>query len=256
MPVYNSEAFLNESINSVISQSYTNFELIIIDDNSTDSSISIIKSFINADSRIHFIPNPNNLGVAATRKIGVDYSSGSFICFIDSDDFWVINKLEAQLNFMLINNINFSFTAYSKINHIKEIISDVGIPNILRYEDLLKTNFIGCSTAMISSTLLKSHYVNLVSKREDFELWLAILRSGATAHGLNDSLVYYSSHSNQSSYNKFSMIFHTWKVYSVQPNLNFFSSVYYFLIYILFGFFRYKLPRLAYLLGLFYYPKK
>lgn len=115
-PIYNCEQFLQETIQSVLNQTYTNWELILIDDCSTDNSLSIAETAAQRDSRIRVIKLDQNSGPAVARNIGIKKAKGKYIAFLDSDDMWFPNKLEKQLSFMEKNQIPFTYTGYEKIN--------------------------------------------------------------------------------------------------------------------------------------------
>lgn len=130
MPAYNVEDYIEESIRSVIEQTYSNWELIIIDDRSTDQTISKVEPFL-ADNRIKLLVNECNLGGAGTRNRGIDMASGRFIAFLDSDDLWSPEKLEQQVDFMLSNGYQFCFTGYSNISETGKYLNEVECPKKL-----------------------------------------------------------------------------------------------------------------------------
>lgn len=238
IPSYNSELFISETITSVLNQTYKNFELIIVDDNSIDDSLNIIKKFAKNDDRIKLVCLKLNSGVANARNIGLENSSGDYIAFLDSDDKWYSNKLEEQLNFMILNNYHFTFTSYNKFDNSGNILNLVKAPYKIDYKILLRTNYMGCLTVMISKRYLENLFFPLNTKREDYAMWLMVIKKAGYAYGLNKNLAQYRVHSKQSSKNKLKMAYETWFLYRHIEKLNSFSSIFYFLNYTVRGFFR------------------
>ncbi len=231
-PVFNSENYLEETINSVLNQTYQNWELIIIDDCSTDNSVDIINKFLKNDSRIKFISLNKNSGVASARNSGIEVAKGRFIAFLDSDDIWDENKLEYQLSLMIKNDYALTYTAYRKINNENNVIAK-HIPvkeTGLRYKDLLKHNEIGFLSAIYDSDKIgKQNFLN--QGHEDYSFWLNILKKGFTAWGINKVLASYRVHSNGISSNKLKAITFTWNIYRNVEKLSLFDSIYYFIMY-------------------------
>lgn len=221
-PVYNDSLFLNRTINSVLNQTYKNLELIIIDDNSSDNSLSIIKSF--KDERIKIIHNETNKGAAYSRNIGIKNASGDFIAFLDGDDYWFPTKLEKQLNFMIINKINFSYTNYFVFDFKEQ--KDVALvtgPKIVSHKDFMKTDYIGCLTAMYKKSIISDLQIpNSIRKRNDYALWLLISEK-CSCYLLNEALASYSINNNGiSSANKLLLLKHHWYLFHILYN---YSSV-------------------------------
>ncbi|QAA83233.1 glycosyltransferase family 2 protein [Aequorivita sp. H23M31] len=207
-PVYNSEKFLEAALTSVQNQTYSNWELILIDDGSTDSSESIAREFYLEDSRIIFEKLPLNKGAAIARNRAIDLAKGDFIAFLDSDDFWAPDKLEIQLGFMQKKKCDVSFSNYLLIdedgNSLKRRI--VAMP-VLTYKTQLRNNYIGNLTGMYCSRTLGKVYSPLLRKRQDWGLWLeAIKKSGKPALGIQVDLAYYRKRKNSVSTNKFGLL--------------------------------------------------
>lgn len=233
-PVYNSELFISETINSVLAQSYANFEHIIIDDCSDDNSVKIIQSYIAKDSRIKLLSLKTNSGAAVARNLGLKHAKGSYICFLDSDDIWFPSKLEKQLEFMSRLNAPISFTSYnlvdqSGINYDK-VIKAV---DKLHYHDYLKNTIIGMSTSMINKNLVSDFEFINIRTRQDTYLWISLLKKGYVAYGLNEVLVSYRVRSNSISANKFKAMRQVWYLYYKLEKLGFFRSSYFFLFYLI-----------------------
>jgi len=232
-PMYNSENFIISTIKSVCMQSYQNWEMIIIDDGSTDNGVDRVKELENNDKRIRIIIQESNKGSAQARNTGIKHSRGRYIAFLDSDDLWESEKLKNQLKFMKEKNSPLSFTAYQKINEEGEFLGQVNIstPKI-EYKDLLKTNHIGCLTAIFDTKLLGGKmYMPLLEKRHDHGLWLSILQQGHTAYGLKEVLGKYRIRDGSISNNKIDNVKYQWKLYREIEKLNIIKSIYYMSFY-------------------------
>jgi len=248
-PSYNSSEFISETISSVLAQSLTDWEMIIVDDCSSDTSTEVIQSFINQDSRIKLIKLGTNSGAAVARNIGIEAAKGRYIAFLDSDDLWLPNKLEKQLAFMQKNNYSFTYTAYDKINEAGDVIGHVGVPERVSYHTLLKTCLIGCLTVIYDTEYLGKVKMPLIRRRQDFGLWLKLLKKVDYAYGLQDTLGLYRVRDGAISSNKLTTSVYTWKLYREVEGLSFITSSYYFLHYSIRGALRTHFPRLARILG-------
>ena len=236
-PMFNSIKYIENTIISVQAQTYQNWEMIIIDDGSTDDSVKIVKSFLEEDERINLICLADNNGSAVARNEGIRAATGRYIAFLDSDDIWMQEKLEKQIKFMNDHKSPLSFTAYRKINENGEYLGKVNINKFkVGYLDLLKTNHIGCLTAIMDTKLLDGKiYMPLIEKRHDHGLWLSILKQGHTAYGLNEVLADYRCRKDSISNNKIKTIPYQWKLYRKHENLNLISSIFYMISYALHG---------------------
>lgn len=243
-PSYNSEDFISQTINSIINQTYTNWELLITDDCSTDETVAVITKYIFLDKRIKLYKLKNNLGSATARNNSISFSKGLFIAFCDSDDIWLPCKLDTQLQFMILNKISFCFTAY-------EVINDKGLPiNILvdskqngffTYNNMLKKKAtLGCCTVMLKKTsftgLLEMPNIRI---GQDYAFWLKLLKnSNHFAYILPKVLSRYRISPNSISRNKFKKAKKQFFIYRKIENINFIKSIYYFLFYALRAIFR------------------
>lgn len=245
MPCFNASQYIEETINSVISQTYLDWELIIVDDCSIDNSIEIVKSSHKNDLRVKLITLPKNVGVAVARNIGIEESRGRFIAFLDSDDLWYPDKLEKQISFMKENNIDLSYTGYEKINEEGKCFQKMRVPLKVSYPDLLKTCYIGCLTVVYDTQNLGKIYMPTNTKREDFATWLSILKRTAYAYAVPETLAKYRVYSSQSSSKKINMAQENWNLYRNIENLNLFKSLYYFSHYAVNGVVRTKFPWLS-----------
>lgn len=231
IPVYNAEKFLDETVNTVLNQTYKNFELILVNDGSKDKSVDVIKKY--NDKRIKLIDNKNNKGAALSRNDGIRKAKGRYICFLDADDLWNKEKLEKQINFMKEKECAFSFTGY-------EFANENGIPNgkkvfipkKLNYKSALKNTTISTITVMIDTKKMDKDliYMNNV-KSEDTATWWNILKNGYEAFGLNEILSFYRRSDGTLSSNKIEAIRRIWNLYRNVFKLGFFYSLYNFVFY-------------------------
>ena len=185
-PTYNSSNFIVDTIKSVISQTYTDWELIIVDDCSLDDTLEIVQSYIVKDSRIQLIQLPQNSGASVARNAAIKASKGRYISFLDSDDLWLPDKLEKQLAFMRSNYFAFTYTAYDKINVDSQKFGEIGIPDKVSYNDLLKVCSIGCLTVIYDTKYFGKVYMPSIRKRQDLGLWLKLLKKTKYAYGLSE----------------------------------------------------------------------
>lgn len=229
---YNCEKFIEDTIKSVQAQTYTDWEMIIVDDFSTDKSIEIINQYIKKDSRIKLIELECNSGAAVARNRAIEEANGRYIAFLDSDDLWLPEKLEKQLKFMLNNNYDFTYTNYDLIDEKSIHYGKTFIAKAeSTYHDLLVTCSIGCLTVIYDTRKLGKVYMPLILKRQDYGLWLKILKQIEKAYSLNESLAIYRIRKNSISSNKLKAASYQWKIYRDFEKLNIIQSCYYFLCY-------------------------
>lgn len=173
MPLYNSAAFVRESIFSILNQTYQNFEILVVDDCSSDESREIINSI--GDERIHLFLFPSHEGAAAARNLAISKAKGDFVAFLDSDDLWDPTKLERQLRFMHDNQHGFTCTFARGIKeNVVQYIEKC--PDIIERNDLIKCDYISCLTVIIKKELLTGVSVLPdIKKRNDYALWLQVI---------------------------------------------------------------------------------
>jgi glycosyltransferase involved in cell wall biosynthesis len=228
-PLYNSKHFISETLESVLSQSYQNCEMIIVDDCSTDNGADIVKEFQKKDHRIELIKLKKNSGAAVARNTAIKNAKGRYIAFLDSDDLWHPEKLEKQIKFMQDNDYAFTYTNYQKMTESGELIDEiVKSPSELDYKKALHTNYIGCLTAMYDTKKIGKIYMPEIRKRQDYGLWLKILKQ-VNGHGLNENLAYYRVRDNSVSSDKINLLKYNWKLYRDIENLSILRSSYYIL---------------------------
>ncbi|KPQ13227.1 MAG: Glycosyltransferases involved in cell wall biogenesis [Algoriphagus marincola HL-49] len=233
-PVHNSYELVEETIQSVLNQTFKDWELILIDDKSSDNGLQILKKYEKLDPRIRLLENSKNKGAALTRNRGIEAAKGRFIAFLDSDDLWEPTKLERQLEFMTSNGFPFTFTAYRKFRD-GEIVGVQDVPEKVNHKQLLKTCSIGCLTAIYDTDQLGKVYMPDISRRQDFALWLKLLKLVPFAYGLNEPLAKYRLRSDSISGNKWKAAQYQWRVYREFEHLNVFQAAYYFVNYTFFG---------------------
>lgn len=238
---YNCEKFIEDTIQSVLSQTYKNWEMIIVDDVSTDNSINVIGKYIEKDSRIRLIKLEKNTGAAVARNTAIKDAKGRFIAFLDSDDLWIPEKLEKQIYFMITNNYDFTYTNYNLIDEDNiKYGKTFEAEKEVSYKDLLKTCSIGCLTAIYDTKKIGKVYMPLIRRRQDYGLWLRILKIISKGYCLEESLAIYRRRENSISSNKKNAAIYQWKIYRTVEKLNILSSIYYFLNYTINGFMKYK----------------
>ncbi|WP_067841028.1 glycosyltransferase family 2 protein [Amphibacillus sediminis] len=234
-PSFNAEATIENTINSVLNQTYENWEMIIIDDASTDDTVTIVEKYMNKDKRVKLIKHHRNKGAAHARNSGLEKAIGQFVAFLDSDDRWKPEKLEKQLSFMQSNSLAFSFTSYNQISTYKtgdKRIQKVNAPSVVTYHDLLKSNVIGCLTVMVNVEKTGPLQMVDIRARQDYALWLELTRKGYNAYGLEEPLADYYIRKNSLSSNKLKMAKLNWKIYRQVEKLSLFKTLWYFSFYL------------------------
>lgn len=239
MPLFNGADFVKESIESVIKQQYQNWELLVVDDCSTDNSVEIIKSIAGSEPRVKLVHLNHNSGPAVARNTAIEHAQGRFIAFLDSDDIWSAQKLEIQVHYMLTHKHAFTYTNYHLID---EQGNNHGlaksIPDSISYKDLLKTCYIGCLTAMYDTDMVGKIFMPLIRKRQDYALWLKILKKTERAYLVPDVLGEYRLRQNSVSSNKLKLVKYNWNLFYRVEQLSLMRSVYYLSCNIYFKVFR------------------
>lgn len=240
-PCHNNRKTIQETISSVLQQTYPHWEMLIVDDCSTDDSDSIIQTYCKQDTRIKFFKTDKPSGSPSLpRNIGLDNAHGDYICFLDADDCWFPNKLEEQLEFCEKNHYTFVYSNYEKM-------SSEGIRNnrIIKtksfsdYYDNLKTCEIPCLTTFIKSNIIQDlRFCNI--KKEDYVFWLEILKkNNIKAYNTNQIHALYRESKNSRSANKVKMIKAQWYVVHHIEKINLIRSVYYLITFLWYGFKKY-----------------
>jgi teichuronic acid biosynthesis glycosyltransferase TuaG len=232
MPNYNGERFIERAINSVIDQSYFNWELIIVDDNSKDKSIEIINIFLDNDKRIHLYKLDTNNGSSYARNFAIKKANGRYIAFLDCDDIWFPLKLHTQLALLKNKDCALTYSSYNLINDIDTNIGQVIIEKKnISYNDMLLKNHIGCLTAIYDTEKVGKMYMdeNLKS-HEDWLLWLNILENHS-AFGIDEVLASYRIVNNSLSSRKLNQVKNHWFFLRKKLKISFYKSLFYFITY-------------------------
>lgn len=223
-PAYNVEEYIEETILSVLGQTYTNWELLITDDCSTDATRRIVEYYTGKDNRIKLFVLTKNAGAGVARNHSIKQATGRFIAFCDSDDRWYPHKLEQQLNFMVEHKYEFTYTSYDICNEEGEIIQPLKCPMSLSYFNLLCGNRIGCLTSMYDTKRIGKKYMHSLRKRQDWGLWLQIIKETGHAYGLQESLAIYRDRKHSISSNKIAMLKYNFQLYHKVEGLSYPTS--------------------------------
>lgn len=238
MPAYNAARFITESIISVQSQTYKNWELLVIEDASIDDTLAIVEKLQKEDPRIHLIKLPVNQGAGFTRNIGIKAAEGEFISFLDADDLWKPHKLQIQVDFMLKNNFLISYSSYELIDEEgKSMGQMVKALKNLNYKKLLRANYVGNLTGMYHAAELGKIYCPPIRKRQDWAMWLYALKKAGGAKGIVEPLAKYRLRRNSISGNKWELLQYNYSVYRKVLKYPVFKSYIYFLLFLFEQFF-------------------
>ena len=236
MPTYNAELTIKKSVNSVLSQTYSNLELVIVNDASSDSTLSIIEKIAAKDKRVRVISNESNSGVAMSRNKAIKAATGDYIAFLDSDDTWEVTKLESQINLMDLKGYNVSHGSYKRIDELGNVVSISNAKQIVCYKDMLSTNHIGNLTGMYNCKLLGKFYQNDLG-HEDYKMWLVILRNNDSI-GDTSVLSSYRVGPNGISSNKLKAMKWHFDILYKELNGNILLSFYYLIKYSLYAIYK------------------
>jgi teichuronic acid biosynthesis glycosyltransferase TuaG len=240
-PSYNSAKYIAETIKSVQKQTYSNWEMIIVDDGSSDNTEEIINEIQLTDKRIHFLKLAQNSGSGVARNKGIENASGDFMTFIDADDIWFPTFIEKSIEAIKKNNIPFVFSSYKRSNEeLDFVFSDFIVPQKVTYSDILKSNSISCLTAFLDIKTLGKKYMPKIRKRQDMGLWLQYLKEIPYAYGIQETQAIYRIRENSLSRNKSKLLKYQWQFYREVEKLNIFQSVYYMLHWMYRGFMKYR----------------
>lgn len=231
VPVYNAEDFMCETLDSILSQTYKNIEIICIDDMSKDSSRLIIEDYASRYENIRPIILEENGGVSNARNVGIANARGRYIAFLDSDDVWMPEKIEKQIKFMVENKYAFTFTGYRFMDADSKLLNTVvHAKKDLTYDKLLRQNAISCLTVVIDRAYIEDIYMPKIH-HEDYAAWLRILKKGYKAYGLDEVLAKYRTRQNSLSGNKIKAAGWTWNILRNEENLGLMKAIYCFCYY-------------------------
>ncbi len=240
MAAYNAEKTIEFAIDSVLKQTYSNYELIVINDCSCDNTEKIVKSYAEKDNRIKLISNEKNCGVSISRLNGLRAAAGNWIAILDSDDAWKEEKLEKQAEIHEKTKADFIYTATTYIDFNGNSIDWIlNVPEKIDYKELLKQNKIHSSSSLIKKDLFEKCYAIGDDMHEDFALFLGVLKNVDFACGVNEPLTIYRVSSDSKSGNKLKSAIMNWRTYRFM-DLNIVSSAYYMVWYTVNGILKYK----------------
>lgn len=240
-PAYNSAKFIAETIQSVQNQTHENWEMIIVDDGSSDETVAIVQAFIDEDKRIQCYKLAQNSGTGVARNFAIEKAKGAFMTFIDADDIWFPNFIENSIKTIEKTGVSFVFSSYKRSNESLEFVySDFIVPEKVTYTDILKSNSISCLTAFVDIKTLGKKYMPLIRKRQDMGLWLNYLKVIPFAYGIQETQAIYRIRENSLSRKKSDLIYYQWQFYRAVEQLNIFQSLYYMAHWMYRGFMKYR----------------
>lgn len=243
IPCFNAEFTIRKTLESVLNQSYSNIEVIVVDDCSTDNTISVVKTISKLHSNVSIISTNKNSGSPAQpRNLGIISAVGDYICFLDADDSWYFDKISIQLEFMEKHNLSFTYTPYDI--SVNGVVTHSYYPNTsVNFEQLLRLNIVGCLTTMFKADIIKNEEFSDI-KLEDYDFWLRILqKTNIAASASSVPLACYSKVSGSRSSDKFSLLGGYWDIFLKYSNMSK-SLTFYRMILYLFNFaFKYKYIR-------------
>jgi len=232
VPVYNARKFIRETMDSVMAQTYPSWELLLIEDVSTDGTAAVIEEYVREkeEQRIRLIRQPENRGAARARNRGLEEAKGRYIAYLDADDLWEPEKLQHQLLFMEKNEAAFCFTGYEFADECGVGTGKVvRVPETLNYRQALGNTTIFTTTVMFDTEKIPKEMLEMpVMKSEDTALWWRILRNGYTAYGLDENLVRYRRPGKSLSSNKLEAIRRIWNLYRRAEGMSIPASVWHF----------------------------
>ena len=226
IPTYNTEKFIRTTLQSVKDQTYQNWEMVLVDDASTDRTVSIIEEFAKDDDRIKLFKLEKNSGNGFARNIALEKATGKYIAYLDADDLWFPEKLEKQIQFLKTNNLHFTFSFYDCIDEDGNNLNRrVEAPLNLTYNQLFFCNYVGNLTAIYDVGYFGKILLPASQKRQDWRLWLTILKQIKTAEAIPEFLAFYRIRKDSISSSKFKLIKHNFGVYREFHGYNLVFSV-------------------------------
>lgn len=232
MPMHNSAEYVGEAIESIMSQTYGQWELLVVDDSSTDSSVDIVKTYEERDGRIHLLQNDRHIKMpSAPRNYGINHARGQYVAFLDSDDCWLPDKLERQIRLFDSDKVAIVFSDYEKIdekgNRNHRVVK---APTQVSYTDMLHCNYIGNLTGVYDRSLTGTHLLPDIH-HEDYALWLSILKKGFVARNTGTVEALYRVGQSSVSSSKLHLLSWQWDIYRKSEHLSFIKSAYYYMCY-------------------------
>ena len=240
MAAYNAEKTIEQSINSVLNQTYPAVELLVVDDYSQDRTVKLVENIMARDNRVRLIYNKENSGVSYTRKHGLEEAKGAWIAILDSDDIWAPEKLEKQIILQKKMNADLLFTGSAFMDSDGQPIDwYLHAPSEVTYRHLLKQNVLSNSSSLVRKELYEKYYAVGDGMHEDFAVWLGILKEGKKAYGVDEPLLTYRIAKSSKSGNKIKAAKMNWNTYRY-IGLNPLSAFYYECWYVVKGLMKYK----------------
>ncbi len=229
IPYYKKRNFVRDTIDSVINQTYDNFEILIIYDDTNLNDLEFLQEISKLDNRIKIINNKKRLGAGFSRNIGIEQSNGRYVAFIDADDTWFPDKLKDQISFMKKKNYQISHTSYFIIDEKKRVVGQRNARDLLSIDEVLKSCDIGLSTVIIEKKIIiktSAKFPQLVTK-EDFVFWLSLLKKNYKFYALESNLTNWTRSKNSLSSSTIQKLYDGFKVYNYYMNFNTIKSIYY-----------------------------
>lgn len=225
IPVYNAEKYIVETLNSIYNQTYKNFEIILVDDCSSDNSAKIIEEQMKSHCEIVYHLQEKNMGAAVARNTALTIARGQYVAFLDSDDLWLPEKTEKQIKLIEEKDGAFSFTAIEMIDDNGQIVKKKRkVKDKVTYKFLLHNTMIPTSSVIIDRNKIGDFSMPLRRSGQDYATWLRLLRDGTVAYGINEALVQYRVGHKSLSSNKFKSIKQVWQIQTQDEHINKFSA--------------------------------
>lgn len=241
MPAFNAQVYIEEAIASVLSQSLSDLELLVIDDGSEDKTREIVAAVAEKDHRVRLLVNEQNMGVANARNRGMELCRGRYVALLDSDDYWLEGMLQKMVDRAEETGADIIYCSYAIVDEEgKPLCNDFIVPEQTTYEQSLVRSVITCSTVLMTGQLAKNNRFPLGLYHEDIALWFQILRSGGTARGVPQVLAAYRQRRNSKTANKFKSACRRWVIYRKYLKIPFFKSIGVMYKYAYYGFKKFK----------------
>lgn len=238
---YNCSKYLSKTIESVQAQNYLEWELIVVDDCSTDDTVEVAESYASEDRRVKVMSNDVNVGPARTRNNGIKAAEGKYLAFLDGDDFWEPDFISTSIDFLQTRGGVFCFSSYYRVDEdLNPLYEPFIVPVRVNYNSILRTCPISCLTAFIDIEQTGKYYMPDIEKRQDYGLWLSILKDVDYAYGIEKTLATYRIRKGSVSRNKWKAMYYVWKVYRDVEKINLFKSAYLLGVYALNGVKKYS----------------
>ena len=225
IPYFKKKKFFKKCIKSILEQSYKNFEIILIYDDKNKSELSFVHSVLKKVKKKKIIINDKNLGAGISRNKGIVKSQGALLSFIDADDKWKKNKLTKQIEFMKLNNLNFSYSDYSIIDEKGSLIKKIKSPKIVKFENLLFSCDIALSSVIVRSRILQKDKFTNIKTKEDYLLWLKLSKKNIRMMGINENLTLWRKTHNSLSSSIKQKFKDAFFIYNSYLKFNFFYSI-------------------------------